>query len=117
MARHRGSLLGEFPGVAQPSQKAFETAIAASLGALDPARVVFVESESKRIGKLALPETLLDGMRRGRSLTLVAALSQRVALIKEEYGLREDDPAVLSQRLQPLAPLVGKAALNRWEAF
>jgi tRNA 2-selenouridine synthase len=117
MARHRGSLLGEFPGVAQPSQKAFETAIAASLGALDPAHVVFVESESKRIGKLQLPETLLGSMRRGRSLTLLTAQALRVALIKEEYGLRVDDPAVLSQRLQPLAPLVGKAALNRWEAF
>jgi len=114
MARHRGSLLGEFPGVAQPSQKAFETAIAASLRALDPARVVFVESESKRIGKLQLPETLLGGMRRGRSLMLVTALPQRVALIKEEYCLRVDDPVTLMQRL---APLVGKAVLKRWEVF
>jgi len=117
IARHRGSLLGEFPGVEQPSQKAFETAIAATLGALDPARIVFVESESKRIGKLQLPATLLERMRGGRSLTLVTALAQRVALIKEEYGLPLDDPAVLTQRLQPLAPLVGKAALQRWEAF
>ena len=117
IARHRGSLLGEFPGVAQPSQKAFETAIAAALGPLDPARVVFVESESKRIGKLQLPGTLLDRMRRGRSLTLVAAQALRVALIKEEYGLGMDDPVTLAQRLRPLAPLVSKAALNRWEAF
>lgn len=117
IARHRGSLLGEFPGVVQPSQKAFETAIAATLGALDPARIVFVESESKRIGKLQLPATLLERMRGGRSLTLVTALAQRVALIKEEYGLRLDDAAVLAQRLQPLAPLVGKAALQRWQAF
>ena len=117
IARHRGSLLGEFPGVVQPSQKAFETAIAATLGALDPARVVFVESESKRIGKLQLPATLLERMRRGRSLTLVTALAQRVALIKEEYRLPLDDPSVLAQRLQPLAPLVGKAALQRWEAL
>ena len=117
IARHRGSLLGEFPGVLQPSQKAFETTIAALLGALDPARIVFVESESKRIGKLQLPATLLERMRGGRSLTLVTALAQRVALIKEEYGLPLDDPAVLTQRLQPLAPLVGKAALQRWEAF
>jgi tRNA 2-selenouridine synthase len=117
IARHRGSLLGEFPGVVQPSQKAFETAIAATLGALDPTRVVFVESESKRIGKLQLPATLLDCMRRGRSLTLITAQALRVALIKEEYGLPLDDPAVLTQRLQPLVPLVGKAALQRWEAF
>jgi len=117
IARHRGSLLGEFPGVAQPSQKAFETSIAAALGALDTSRVVFVESESKRIGRLQLPETLLACMRRGKSLTLVTALAQRVALIKDEYGLRIDDPVALVQRLQPLAPLVGKTALKRWEVL
>jgi tRNA 2-selenouridine synthase len=115
LARHRGSLLGEFPGVVQPSQKAFETAIVEALAAFDPSRVVFVESESKRIGRLQLPETLLGCMRRARSVTLVTALAQRIALIKEEYGLRIDDPAVLAQRLQPLAPLVGKAVLKRWE--
>jgi tRNA 2-selenouridine synthase len=117
MARHRGSLLGEFPGVVQPSQKAFETAIVAALGALDPARAVFVESESKRIGKLQVPETLLGRMRVARSLTLVAALAQRVALIKEEYGPCMDDPVPLAQRLEPLTPLIGKAVLKRWEVF
>jgi tRNA 2-selenouridine synthase len=117
IARHRGSLLGEFPGVEQPSQKAFETAIAAALDAFDASRAVFVESESKRIGRLQLPESLLACMRRGKRLTLVTALAQRVALIKDEYGLRIDDPAVLAQRLQPLAPLVGKTVLKRWEAL
>ena len=117
MACHRGSLLGEFPGVVQPSQKAFETALAAALGAFDPARVVFVESESKRIGKLQLPEMLLGRMRRGRSLTLVAAQALRVALIKEEYGSCMDNPAPLVQRLGPLTPLVGRAVLKRWEVF
>ena len=115
MARHRGSLLGEFPGVAQPSQKAFETSIAAALDALDASRVVYVESESKRIGRLQLPETLLACMRRGTSLTLVTSLSHRVALIKDDYGLAVDSPAALARRLQPLAPLVGKTALKRWE--
>jgi tRNA 2-selenouridine synthase len=117
IARHRGSLLGEFPDAVQPSQKAFETAIAAALSALDPAHVVFVESESKRIGRLQVPETLLGRMRRARSLTLVAALAQRVALIKEEYGSYMDDPIPLTQRLEPLTPLLGKAVLKRGEDF
>jgi tRNA 2-selenouridine synthase len=54
-------------------------------------------------------------MRSGKSLTLVTSLSQRVALIKDDYGLAVDSAAALAQRLQPLAPLVGKTALNRWE--
>lgn len=117
MARHRGSLLGEFPDAVQPSQKAFETAIAAALSGLDPARVVFVESESKRIGRLQLPETLLGCIRRARSLTLVAGLAQRVRLIKEEYAPHMDDSVPLTQRLLPLTPLLGKAVLKRWEDF
>jgi tRNA 2-selenouridine synthase len=117
MARHRGSLLGEFPDAVQPSQKAFETAIAAALSGLDPARVVFVESESKRIGRLQLPETLLGCIRRARSLTLVAGLAQRVRLIKEEYAPHMDNSVPLTQRLLPLTPLLGKAVLKRWEDF
>jgi tRNA 2-selenouridine synthase len=117
MARHRGSLLGEFPGIAQPSQKAFETGIAAALAAFDPARVVFVESESKRVGKVQLPEALLDCMRHGRHLTLNTTLTERVALIKDEYFHYMDDCASLTGRLAPLTPVVGKVVLARWESF
>jgi tRNA 2-selenouridine synthase len=117
MARHRGSVLGEFPNVEQPSQKAFETQIAAALSAMDPARIVFVESESKRIGKVQLPETLLERIRRARSVTLMVGLAQRVRLIREEYGSYLDDPLPLAQRLQPLTPVLGKVVLKRWEEF
>lgn len=115
IARHRGSVLGEFPGVVQPSQKAFETGVAAALGALDPARVVFVESESKRIGRLQVPLTLLACMHRGRNITLITALEERVALIKEEYAPWLEGPTPLAQRLEPLAPLVGNATMARWQ--
>ena len=115
LAQHRGSLLGEFPGAAQPSQKAFETGIVAALSALDAARVVFVESESKRIGRLQVPETLLGRIRRARSITLVAGLEQRVRLIKEEYESHLDDSVPLTQRLLPLTPVLGKETLKRWD--
>ena len=117
IARHRGSLLGEFPGVLQPSQKAFETAIAATLGALDPARIVFVESESKRIGKLQLPPSLLERMRGGERLALATPLDTRVTLLKNEYAHFLRDSALLTSRLQPLAPLIGKAKLAEWSAM
>ncbi len=53
LAQHRGSLLGTLPGGGQPSQKGFETQLLRALDELDPARAVFVESESKRIGSAA----------------------------------------------------------------
>ena len=114
LACHRGSLLGMLPGGEQPSQKGFETRLLAALEQLDPARVVFVESESKRIGRLQLPPRLLEHMRDGVSLALATPLSTRVALLKEEYGHFLRDSALLAERLQPLAPLIGKSKLADW---
>lgn len=117
IAGHRGSLLGDLPGTQQPSQKSFDSRLLAALEKLDPARPVFVESESKRIGSLQLPEALLSRMRAGRSLTLVTPLAQRVALLKEEYRHFIADPARLDESLRPLAPLRGKAMLAHWAAL
>jgi tRNA 2-selenouridine synthase len=117
LACHRGSLLGDLPGGFQPSQKCFETLVHAALQVLDSAKPVFVESESRRIGTLQLPDALLSRMREGRSLTLLTPLAQRVALLKEEYAHFVADPARLCERLRPLAPLHGKATLARWAAL
>jgi tRNA 2-selenouridine synthase len=117
LARHRGSLLGDLPGAPQPSQKCFESSLHTVLDGLDPARPVFVESESRRVGTLQLPDALLSRMHRGRGLTLLTPLAQRIALLKEDYGHFIADPDRLGECLQPLTPLHGKATLARWAAL
>jgi tRNA 2-selenouridine synthase len=117
LARHRGSLLGDLPGVPQPSQKCFESCLHAVLEGLDPARPVFVESESRRVGALQLPDALLSRMQLGRGLTLLTPLAQRVALLRGEYGHFVADTDRLRERLQPLTPLHGKATLAHWTAL
>src|SRR5512143_247284 len=66
LAKHRGSLLGDFPDEGQPSQKWFESQIVDALARLDPARPVYVESESKKIGSVQVPEALLTAIREAR---------------------------------------------------
>ena len=117
IARHRGSLLGDVPGTAQPSQKWFESQLFDALGRLDDSRPVFVESESRRIGSVQMPDALLLQMRIGRAVTLVTPLEQRVALLKEEYAHFLSAPASLGACLEPLVELHGKAAIARWEAM
>jgi tRNA 2-selenouridine synthase len=117
IARHRGSLLGDLPGESQPSQKWFESELLDVLSRLDAARPVFVESESRRIGSMQMPDALLERMRAGRTVTLSTAREQRVALLKEEYAHFLADPALLGTCLKPLTPLHGKAKLARWEAM
>src|SRR5207244_440629 len=59
LAAHRGSVLGNLPDRPQPSQKWFESQLLAALSALDPARTVYVEGESRKIGQIQVPEGLI----------------------------------------------------------
>jgi tRNA 2-selenouridine synthase len=117
IARHRGSLLGDLPGDPQPSQKWFESQLFDALSRLDPARPVFVESESRRIGSVQMPDALLARMRVGGTVTLVTPLAQRVALLKEEYAHFLSAPAALAACLERLTELHGKTAVARWAAL
>ena len=117
IARHRGSLLGGLPGETQPSQKAFESTLLDALSRLDPSRPVFVESESRRIGSLQMPDALLEAMRLGDALTLSTPRDQRVALLKDEYAHFFVAPDALADCLKPLTELHGKETIARWEAM
>ena len=117
LAKHRGSLLGDLPGDPQPSQKRFESLVLDALQRFDPARTVFVESESKRIGRLQVPDALLERMRAAECARVELPREARVALLKEEYAHFLADPALLGQRLAPLAPLLGHELLGRWQAM
>jgi len=114
LAAHRGSLLGDLPGAPQPSQKAFESALLERLRQFDASRPVFVEAESRRVGTVQLPDTLLERMRAGRGVALFTALPLRVAMLKEDYAHFMADPDAIGQRLQRLVALHGKATLGRW---
>jgi tRNA 2-selenouridine synthase len=116
LAKHRGSLLGDLPKQPQPTQKRFESLVLERLERFDPKRPVIVESESKRIGRLQVPDALLDAMRAAPCLRVDLSTASRVALLKEEYAHFLADPLLLAQRLAPLVPLHGKATIDRWNA-
>lgn len=117
LARHRGSLLGDVPNERQPSQKAFETGIWHALGRFDPARPVFIEAESRKIGELRVPETLLTAMWASPCVRLELPLDQRVGLLKEEYAHFFADPDGLCEKLDRLTSLHGKAVIAEWKAL
>jgi tRNA 2-selenouridine synthase len=117
MAAHRGSLLGELPDAPQPSQKSFETAIWTALSGFDPSRPVFVESESKKVGNLRVPDVLITRMRESECIRLEAGASERVALLREDYAHFESRPGALAEKLDCLAPLHGNERIARWKSL
>ncbi|APV52451.1 tRNA 2-selenouridine(34) synthase MnmH [Betaproteobacteria bacterium GR16-43] len=114
LAAHRGSLLGDLPDAPQPTQKAFETAIWAALSTFDAARPVFVESESRKVGNLRVPEVLMERMRAGRCLRLDTTREGRIALLLEDYVHLIERPAVLLEKIDCLRPLHGAERIERW---
>jgi tRNA 2-selenouridine synthase len=115
IATHRGSILGAVPGKQQPTQKMFDSLLRRRLSELDPARPVWVEAESKKIGRVQLPDALLAAMREGLTIVVDAAMPQRVQLLREEYAHFEQDPQKLIERLRGLRPLVGGEEFSLWE--
>jgi len=116
LAKHRGSLLGDLPGDPQPSQKWFDSQVLAALEGFDTARPVFVESESKKIGTLQVPDALLDAMRAAACVRVDTPQPLRVALLKEEYAHFLADPDALAGKLAHLVPLHGRKTVERWSA-
>ncbi|WP_144149425.1 tRNA 2-selenouridine(34) synthase MnmH [Paraburkholderia sp. BCC1884] len=114
LASHRGSLLGAWTGVPQPSQKRFDTLLATALSAFDPARPVFVEAESRRIGSIALPLALLDTFHQGACVEVLSSREDRAAFLLHDYAHLFDDPASLKGQLQRLIGLHSRERVTGW---
>ncbi|MHA7876900.1 tRNA 2-selenouridine(34) synthase MnmH [Roseivivax sp.] len=113
LARHRGSLLGDRPG-GQPSQKAFESALARELLALDPARPVVVEAESSKIGQVILPPALWAAMKAAPWIEVSAPVAARTHYLVEAYEDVLADPERLRDKLAPLQRHRGRALIETW---
>jgi tRNA 2-selenouridine synthase len=115
LANHRGSVLGLVPGSTQPTQKAFDTLVWHALRRLDPTRPVFVESESKKIGELRVPEPLIRAMRASPCVWLELPIEARVALLIDEYDFFVRDVEEFCARLDALRALRGNAVVDAWQ--
>jgi tRNA 2-selenouridine synthase len=116
LASHRSSVLGTIPGQPQPMQKRFDTLVWDQLRRFDPARPVFVESESRKVGNLAVPDALIERMRGSPCLRLELPDDERVALLMEDYDFFVKDQALFCDRLTALTELRGKAVVQAWQA-
>jgi tRNA 2-selenouridine synthase len=117
LARHKGSLLGALPGVPQPSQKGFETQLSTTIEAFDLTRTVYVEGESARIGRIALPVPLVARMRESACIEVEATPEARLAYLLRDYAYLGDDPEVLATQLGLLKEMQGKETVQRWQAW
>ncbi len=116
MAGHRGSLLGGL-ATPQPGQKAFESALAAALVEMDPAKMVLVEAESSKIGARIIPPGLWTAMRHAPRIEITAPIDARTSYLVRAYDDILSDTETLRARLDPLRHFRGHAVVDAWFAM
>ena len=115
LANHRSSVLGLIPGLPQPTQKAYDSLIWAALKSFDTARPVYIESESKKVGNVAIPEGLITAMRAAPCLQLDLSDDERVELLLEDYDFFVKDIEFFCGRLGALTQARGKDVVTDWQ--
>ena len=114
LAIHRGSVLGNEPNIEQPSQKGFETALWNALRNLDPSKPVLVESESKKVGGVHIPDALMEKIRNGACIELRSSTQTRVSWLIREYHHFLTDADNFKSKLALLTAHYGKVQIIKW---
>ncbi|GAB6073953.1 tRNA 2-selenouridine(34) synthase MnmH [Nautilia lithotrophica] len=104
LANHFGSNFG-CKGK-QPTQKQFENEIAMFLYKTDPQKVIYIEAESPKIGKLFIPKLLHKRMQEGVQIEITANLKDRIKRILDYYG--HIDQKEFLTNLEKIKPFISK---------
>ncbi len=86
LAHHKGSSFGALGQAPQPSQEQFENNLAEAFSACDWSKPVWVEFESRTIGKIVLPEALFHHMLKAPMTLLDIPDEVRISRLLREYG-------------------------------
>ena len=101
LASHRGSAWGHLGKNPQPSQEHFENLIGAALASCSPERVLWIEDESRMIGRCKIPDALFKQLLCAPLLLLESPLQERIGRLLAEYGpFPQEQQVAVTQSLQ-----------------
>lgn len=85
LAHHLGSAFGGLGQPPQPSSEQFENRIALRWRTFDASRPLFLEDESRRLGRVAVPEAVWTQMRDARVLEISVPHEARIERLLRDY--------------------------------
>ncbi|WNQ09817.1 tRNA 2-selenouridine(34) synthase MnmH [Paenibacillus aurantius] len=88
LAGHRGSIFGQI-GRKPSNQKSFEAKLVHELLKLQGSSFVLMEAESRRVGKVTLPDFLMEAKENGKQLLIELPVEERIRHILEDYRPEE----------------------------
>lgn len=84
MANHRGSVFGQI-GLEPSNQKKFDALLIENIQRVQQSPYVLVEGESKRIGKVMIPDFVLEKKEQGLQIFIDLPIEERIVHILEDY--------------------------------
>ncbi len=108
IANHKGSAFGALGEESQPSTEEFENQIAMQLYSFNPARRVWIEDESRLVGRCVVPEGVWEQMRDAKTVFVDIPFAERVQHLCEVYGQFSQDGLVIA--FQDIEKRLGGAA-------
>lgn len=99
LAKHRGSIFGQI-GLTPHNQKTFDALLLEELERLKCSPYILFEGESKRIGKVMIPDFIIDKKESGTQLLIEMPIEERVKHILEDYQPWEHQEECISAFLR-----------------
>lgn len=87
LACHKGSVFGHLGQLEQPSNEEFENNLWEEVRVLNPRKPIYIEDESRSIGRVSLPEPLFQIMQHSTMYQVKVDLQVRIKRLKAEYGV------------------------------
>jgi tRNA 2-selenouridine synthase len=101
LANHKGSSFGAIGLPAQPTVEQFENLLAEQLRNIHPDQAIWVENESRRIGRIILPDPFYLQLTQSPRIEIEKTDTERIAHIASEYaGLDQAELSAAVLRLQ-----------------
>lgn len=86
LAHHKGSAFGALGEEAQPTVEQFENDLYAIFAQIDPQRRVWLENESRGIGRVFMPQGFWEQFRQSPLIDLVLPFEERVDFLVKTYA-------------------------------
>ncbi|TDK46616.1 tRNA 2-selenouridine(34) synthase MnmH [Algoriphagus formosus] len=91
LANHKGSSFGGIGQPPQPTVEQFENLLAEELLPFVGEKAIWVENESRRIGRIILPDAFFEQMKSSPHIDIQKSLEERTAHIANEYAKLPQD--------------------------
>ena len=111
LANHRGSAFGGIGQPPQPTTEQFENELFWQLRVMNTKNPIWLENESRLIGKNKIPDAIYIQMRKAKVVEMMVSIEMRIKRIVNEYGNFKKE--ILEETTQKIEKKLGNLRMKQ----